>query len=675
MSIKKTFKLIFLLILLFIFIPVIEMVSISTKYINRALITLDINNVRNPQIKKLVRTIDNLYTLALLKISNEQKNHLDQTDLKYKKLPNEKIIFAKTNNFTLTSFQEGNNLNNWPRSHGNHSSNRFSDLSIININNIDKLDLAWKYKFDEIGRDIQANPIIAEDKIFLPTTGHKVVALNAKNGKKIWSHEVKGTPARRGLVYWYGNDDYDSRIYFCAGKEIVSLNAKNGKLIETFSSDGSVKLKRRCLISPAIINNELIIATYEPAVEIYNLLNGKLLWKYYLKEKKFNNNRYGGKRYDYSGGNPWGGISADIERGIVFVATGNAGHYFNGVNRPGDNKYSNSIIAIDIINKKKLWDFQEIPHDIWNLDIPAPPILSSIERNGIKIDVVIAVTKIGNTIILDRLTGEPIFDFHQKKAPRSKIPGEKTAYYQPKLKIPEPFSKLIFNEQEITNISSESETFIKNKIKKASFGFFQPHELDKKNIFFGFHGGAEWMGASVDNTNGIMYVTSHNIPWVASIFENKEKFNYYQYGSSAKRLLDQNGYPGSKPPWGTLTAIDLNIGKIIWQVPFGEYEELTEKGIPITGTENYGGATGTAGNLIFATGTVDMKIRAFDSTNGTEVWSYKLPFAGSGPPSIYSVNGEQYVVVAATGSSSLISGYPKLIEFGNWLYCFKLKEK
>ena len=110
-------------------------------------------------------------------------------------------------------------------------------------------------------------------------------------------------------------------------------------------------------------------------------------------------------------------------------------------------------------------------------------------------------------------------------------------------------------------------------------------------------------------------------------------------------------------------------------MPFGEYDELTEKGIPITGTENYGGATGTAGNLIFATGTVDKKIRAFNSTNGKEIWSYELPFAGSGPPSIYSVNNEQYVIVAATGSTSLISGYPNLIKFGNWLYCFKLKEE
>jgi len=433
-----------------------------------------------------------------------------------------------------------------------------------------------------------------------------------------------------------------------------------------------VKLKKRCKIAPVIIKNKLIIATVEPALEVYDLLNGKLLWKYYLK-KKFKNKRVGGKRYDYSGGNPWGGISADVERGIVFLTTGNAGFYFDGINRPGDNKYSNSVIAIDIINKKKLWDFQEIAHDIWNLDIPAPPIVTSINKNGQKIDVVVAVTKLGNTIVLDLLSGQPIYDFHKKKAPRSKIPGEKTAYYQPDLKIPEPFSKQIFGLNEITNISDESEKYIRKKIKNSNYGFFKPHELNKENVFFGFHGGAEWMGASVNNKNSRMYVTSHNIPWITSFYEGSEKKSYYKYESTSERLLDENGYPGSKPPWGTLTSIDLNTGKMIWQVPFGEYDELTKNGLSITGTENYGGATGTAGDIIFATGTLDKKIRAYDANNGEELWSYELPFVGSGPPSIYFTNGKQYVVVAATGSLSLKSGYPDLIEFGNWLYCFKLK--
>ena len=674
MYIKKISKLIFLIILLIISFVIIEMTSYSPKYINKSSFSFEITNVRNPQAKKIVRFVDNLYATFLIKFFKEHKKHLDQLNTEYKDLPNSKIIKAKEDNFTKTISKVNNNLDTWKRSHGNHSSNRFSDLKIININNIKNLDLAWRYKFSEIKNDIQANPIIAENKIYLPTTGKEVVAINAITGKESWKVKTKGTPARRGLVYWSKNNLDNSKIYFCAEKELISLNPKNGMANKDFGNDGIVKLKKRCKVSPAIIKEKLIIATVEPAIEVYNLKDGKLLWKYYLKEKKVNKKRYGGKRYDYSGGNPWGGISADIERGIVFVTTGNAGFYFNGVNRPGNNKYSNSIIALDIFNKKKLWDFQEIAHDIWNLDIPAPPILTSIKKDGIDIDVVIAVTKLGNTIILDRLSGEPIFDFHKKKAPLSKIPGEKTSYYQPSIKVPEPFSKQVFSKKEITNITPESTSYIKNKIKNSNFGFFMPHEIDKENIFFGFHGGAEWMGASVNNDNGIMYITSHNIPWITSIRSNEKKITYYKYNNFHKRLFDQNGYPGSKPPWGTLTAIDLNIGKIIWQVPFGEYEELTKIGIPITGTENYGGATGTSGNLIFATGTVDKKIRAFDSTNGKEVWSYQLPFAGSGPPSIYSINGEQYVVVASTGSLSLQSGYPDKVKFGNWLYSFKITE-
>ena len=188
--------------------------------------------------------------------------------------------------------------------------------------------------------------------------------------------------------------------------------------------------------------------------------------------KKLKKNRNGGKRYDYSGGNPWGGFSLDEARGIAYITTGNAGRYFNGVNRPGDNKYANSIIAIDIKNKKKLWDFQEVRHDIWNLDIPAPPILGSINRNNKKVDVVIAVTKLGNTIILDRMNGKPLFDFNLKKAPSSKIPGEKTSFYQPNIKTPEPFAKQVFDMNEITNISKESKDYIFNKIKDYNYGFF-----------------------------------------------------------------------------------------------------------------------------------------------------------------------------------------------------------
>ena len=348
---KKIVKLICILFLLFFSFILIEMISVSTKYVNRSTISFDINNIRNPQIKKITRKADNFYAFLLLKLSKKHKEHLNQEDNEFEKLPEFKTILAKEDNFTISDFNEKNNFNEWKRSHGNHSSNRFSNLSKINLSNVKNLDLAWKYEFDEINRDIQANPVIAEGKIFLPTTGNKIISINAVNGKKIWEYKVDATPARRGLVFWSKGDK--SRIYFCAEKKLISLNAKNGQPVKSFGKNGIIKLKNRCKVSPVIIKNTLAIATVEPALEVYDLNAGKLSWKYYLK-KRSEKKRYGGKRFDYSGGNPWGGMSADINRGVVFISTGNAGFYFNGVNRPGNNKYSNSIIAIDIFKKKKI---------------------------------------------------------------------------------------------------------------------------------------------------------------------------------------------------------------------------------------------------------------------------------------------------------------------------------
>ena len=357
MFVKKILKYILVLILLISTFTLFEITSVSNKYINRPLITFDINNTRNPQIKKILRFMDNIYSFALLNLSKEHKNYLNQKDLSYLELPEEKIIFGKKNNFTLSSLENSFESNNWHRSHGNNTSNRFSNLKEINLNNIGKLDLAWTFKFDEIKNDIQANAVIAENKIYTPSTSKKIIAINAINGKKIWEYKTKGTPARRGLVYLKKTKNNGSRIYFCAEKELISIDPKNGYLIKNFGKNGKIKLKNRCKVSPVIIKDKLIIATVEPSIEVYDLFKGKLLWKFYLKDKKINKKRNGGKRYDYSGGNPWGGISADTRRGIVFVTTGNAGFYFNGVNRPGNNKYSNSVIAIDVFNKKKAVGF------------------------------------------------------------------------------------------------------------------------------------------------------------------------------------------------------------------------------------------------------------------------------------------------------------------------------
>ena len=674
---RKTLKFIWISILVFLSIIIYEITNVSFKTVNRSLIEIDINNARNPQIKKFLRFFDSIYTAVLIKFDKKTKTYFINEDNR-EDLPNEKIIY-KTSNFTKNLFPIFNNGKSWLRNYGNSASNRFSSLKLINKENIDRLGLAWEYEIEgDVLNDIQSNVIVAENKIYIPSYNKKIIALDARSGKLIWELALDDNAPRRGMVYSKGKKNQSARLYFPSHKKILSINASDGSFVKDFGKNGKIKLKNSSITAPAIFENNLVITTSKPSLEVYDLDSGKLKWKFILMKKKFG--RSGGKRHDYSGGNPWGGFSLDKARGIAYITTGNAGKYFNGVNRPGKNKYANSIIAFDIKNKKKLWEFQEVRHDIWNLDIPAPPILGSIVRNNKKNDVVIVVTKLGNSIVLDRLSGKPIYDIILKKAPRSKLPGEKTNFYQPKINIPEPFAKQEFSLDEVTNINQESKNYILNKIKDYNYGFFEPYEIGKKNIQFNFHGGAEWSGGSYNLNDGFLYITSSNIAWETEVVENKNNsvFKlplYYKYNSKFKRLKDQDGYPGSKPPWGTITAINLNTGKIKWQVPFGEYKELTKKGFPITGTENYSGLTGTEAGLLLATGTLDKQFRILDTNNGKELWSYELPFIGSSPPVTYQIDNEQYILINATGSYSLKKGYPDLVDFGNKIMVFKLKNE
>ena len=673
---KKLFKLIisifFIIIILIPMVILFDLAKYDSSYVNRNPLTFSVNNLNSYYAKKFYKNYINFTSHLKFKFFKNTENlYKIETKNLRSNLPKIKVIAGKIDNFLPGKKidQVEKNFSNWPRSHGGFSSMRFSSLDLINKSNINKLKVAWIFNSKDGKKGIQANPVVYEGLVYFPTPGNHIICLDGKNGKEKWRYKAKKgyNVAKRGLHIWDDKINNIVRLYFTNDDQLISLNAKTGQPIKSFGKNGIIKIGSSP-IPPIIIKDQLIVATFRPSVEVYDVYTGKLHWKYFLREKKDNLI----KKIDFNGGNPWGGMSADVQKGIVYLTTGNPKPNFVGNSRPGKNLFANSVIAIDIKNKKKLWHFQESCHDIWNHDIPSSPILTTINKNNQRIDVVVAVTKLGNTLILDRYTGQPIFDYQMKLAPRSKIPGEKTCNYQPSLVLPEAFAKNVFSKDDVTELNKTNRDYILSIVEKSNYGFFQTHELDKNTIQYGENGGAQWTGASIDPYKNIMYVTANNIPYLVGVrsFETNKIIKYAD--KRAKPLRDLDGYPGSKPPWGTLTAINLNNGKILWQVPLGYYENLKSKGI-ITGTENYGGATATSGGLVFASGTLDKLIRAFDVENGKELWFHKLPFIGSAPPTSYKVDNEQYIVIPATGGTSLKAFYGDLVELGDSFVAFKIK--
>lgn len=641
---------------------------------------------------------------------------------------------------------------NWPRSHGDAYSSRYSALTQINRSNVDSLEVAWIYRSGDAPGNIQCNPIIVDGIMYAFTSGNHVVAVDATNGKEIWRFNPNGEPTKRGINYWSGPDGKGDRIFFTAGLKLFALLAENGKPDPAFGNGGSAPIPDTNRVPVTVFEDILVFAGYSKHIYGYDLHTGEQRWVFHTVPEE---GEFGYDTWDHVelvAANAWGGLSLDPERGIVYVQTGSPKPNFLGERHRGRNLFANCLLAIDVRTGKRLWHFQEIPHDIWDQDGSAPPVLTSITREGRHYDVVAAVTKFGNTLLLDRVTGKPIYPFRLRRAPTSKIPGILTWPYQPDVELPEPFSRQQFTLEDVTDLSEESRNYILDMLARdgATMGWMVPNVLNRPNVINNLHGGANWPGACVDPETSTLFVNSNDFPYYITITQAEEDFvdeskliptagrkvyeslcmvchgsnregngeytpliglkhrsndeevkmllatgrnlmpptphiqgkaledlldyvferdRLEQFGKPAEpakrprytfdqrggwlKLVDQDGYFGSKLPWGKLNAIDLNTGKIKWQVPFGEYEELMAKGLPITGTENFGGPSVTAGGLVFSTGARDKKIKAYDVDTGEELWQYTLPFGGTAPPSIYEADGKQFVVVAATGGGKL----------------------
>jgi quinoprotein glucose dehydrogenase len=561
----------------------------------------------------------------------------------------------------------------WPYFGGDPGAERFSRLRQINTSNVQNLKVAWVYHTgDNSGNTpIECTPLVVDGTMYLVTAAGRIAALDPATGVERWSYESHNDPTRsahqkasRGLAYWRDRKNpRETRIlYGTPDGRILSINAKTGRPDPSFHSvdlraelgpqwkDAYVGVSAapticRDLVYVGIANGEDEGAA-PGNIMAFDVRSGKRRWNFDV---------FSGA----GGAGAWNGYVLDERRGILFAATGSATPDFDGSGRSGDNLYANCVLALNATTGKLLWHFQTVHHDLWDHDNASTPILCRVRRNGKDIDAVAQVTKTGFCFLFDRVTGKPLFDV--REVPAERIDGGSPT--QPEPVLPPALTETLFTDEKITDLSPEARAAVSNALMGLSYG--RKYLLPTRQgtvVAPGYLGGSPWSGASFDPRRNLLFVNTNNLP---SIVANPANYRF---------LVDDQGYPGIKPPWGNLTAIDLNTGQFAWRNTLGEYPELTAKHIPPTGTVNFGGTLATAGDLVFIGATADATFRAFDSRTGDLRYSSPLPASAYAAPMTYSVGGRQYVLIAASGGGlAKVFGFDKGPMSDSFI-CFALPE-
>ncbi len=584
----------------------------------------------------------------------------------------------------------------WPRVGNDPGCRRFSTLDQINRQNVARLKPCWTYHTGELtgrpGKTIECTPIVIDGVMYITTAYLRVVAVDAETGRERWQfdpltahpfvHRPTSGGVNRGCAYWSDGRAGGARriIHGTSDGRLFSLDALTGKLDPQFGEKGIRNLRDELAphlaaldygptSAPSIWNDTIFVGvscgegpgiTAPGDIRAFDVRSGKQVWRFRTAPApgEFGSDTWEGESWKDRGAvNAWGGVSVDEKRGVVFAGIGSAAFDFYGGDRHGANLFANCTIALDARTGRRLWHFQTLHHDLWDHDLPVYPNLIEVTRDGKTVDAVAQVTKTGYVFLFDRETGKPLFDVREHPVPASDVPGEQAAPTQPIPTRPPPFSAQFLDETNVTDIGPANRAAVLKRLRQIrGGGAFNPPSAQGTVVVPGFHGGANWSGASFDPTSGLLYVNSNNTPNIITLADSKEadKKRHGPYRHMGyERFLDNEGYPAIKPPWGVLNAINMNTGEFAWRVPLGEHVKLTARGIPRTGTETFGGTIVTAGGLVFIAGTQDERIHAFDKHTGELLWEHPLPAGGYATPATYQVNGRQFLVIAAGGAGKL----------------------
>ena len=624
---------------------------------------------------------------------------------------------------TNTAHAQSPDASDWGYYGGDIYGSRFSSLDQIDRNNVAQLQVAWEYHTGELGEGFasadkltfESTPVLAFGLLYLETATNIVIALDPETGKERWRHDPRidrtrrySEAAARGVTVWEdatpGKQGACVRRVFTGTLDarLIAVDAMTGQPCADFGTNGAVDLTQGVRIRdrgeytitspPAVLNNVVVVGSAvgdnratdveRGVIRAYDAISGAQKWAFDPLPDSPTHPAAGSwdpKQAAATGAaNSWAPMSVDPDKGLVFVPTGSASPDFYGGKRLGDNRFANSLLALDVNTGQLRWHQQLVHHDLWDYDLGAQPTLVEMERRGAPMPAVIQATKSGMVFIFERDTGKPVTAMREDPVPGSNVSGEVASPTQPFSSLPALVEHRPLGPDDAWGITFWDRGKCRDLIRKyRNEGVFTPPDTRGTILWPGYLGGVNWGGIAYDPRSQRVLAAVNHLAMVVTLMSPLEmerqrasgeyprsEFSYQHgapYAMRREPLLSPWGMPCNSPPWGSLVSIDLRTNRIAWQVPLGSTENLTPWFMPVRdfGTPNLGGPVITAGNLVFVAGTMDRNLRAFDLETGRELWKHPLPSGGQATPMTYRAGqgGRQYVVIAAGGHGPL--GVPR----------------
>jgi quinoprotein glucose dehydrogenase len=606
----------------------------------------------------------------------------------------------------------------WPEWGGDKGGLHHSPLTQIHRGNVGRLELAWSHRSGDsypgdaqrAPTNFQVTPLVVNDTLYYCTGFMRVFALDPETGAERWVFDPQlraretGGPyplTCRGVAYWEeevrreGFPCQRRILYGTKDSELIALDADTGLPCPDFGNEGRVALREGIgeappweyyPTSPPLVMGDLAILgalvadqlrTDAPSgvVRAFDVRSGRRVWAWDPVPPGFDIERRPGERYQRGTPNVWSLLSGDDERGLVFVPTGNPSPDSYGGERQGLDYYGSSTVALDAKTGRVAWHFQTVHNDVWDFDVPSQPTLFQHAGVGGGRAALAQPTKMGHVFLLDRETGAPLYPVEERPVPQSGVPGEKLSPTQPFPTHPAPLHPYEISVENAFGFTPIDRASCREQIEKLRWeGAFTPPTLEGSIQFPHSAGGMNWGGVAIDPARGILYTNQTHIALSVRLLPRAEydavaaagvqypleayPMEGTPYGVVRAPLFSSWGAPCNPPPWGSLTAVDLVSGDVLWRVRLGTTRDQAPFplwAIPATGNlgaPNFGGGLLTAGRLYFIGATTDKYLRAFDAETGEELWAERIPFTGNATPMSFRLrqDAKQYVVLAAGGN-------------------------